>query len=233
MRFHVLDTETIGFAPPETGSGVCEISVRDIDEDFNELAHYYSKIDPEAKISAGATATHGIRNADVQDEPTLAEWLDLVLHENIWAEHQTPVYFIAHNATFDHRFLARYLACEARIVDTLLLARRWYPDAESHKLQVLRVELDLPFDVTDAHSAGGDTKSLYHFLRRMSEDTGLSLTELCEDAQRKEPITKFPFGKYKGTLITDVKRDDPGYIKWCLTKMDSLQPDMREVLELA
>lgn len=230
MRFHVLDTETIGLAPPEEGSGVCEISVREVDENFNEIAHHYSKLDPEAPIAAAATATHGIFYKDVEDEATLREWLDIVLAEDIWAPGHAPIYFIAHNAKFDFKFLDRYIQCPVKLVDTLMLARRYYPDAESHKLQVLRVLLELPFDVTDAHSAGGDTAVLLNFVKRLCEDTGLTLAQLCEDAQRKEPLTKFTFGKHKGRLIEDVKREDKGYVRWLLDKMAGLDPDLREVL---
>ena len=36
--------------------------------------------------------------------PTMREWLDLVLEQDIWAEGLEPIYFVAHNAKFDFKF---------------------------------------------------------------------------------------------------------------------------------
>lgn len=228
MRLHILDTETIGLNPPDTGSGVCEISVREVDNNFNLQQHYYAKLYPEAEIAAAATAVHGIFNEDVKDCPTLADWLQEEGPD--WTPSSNPIYFIAHNAAFDYKFLAPYIKCGVKLVDTLLLARRYYPDAENHQLQTLRVILNLPFDIDDQHSAGGDTQSLLQFVEQMTKDTGLSLRELCEDAQRKEPILKMPFGKYRGMLISDVRKRHPDYVRWCLKNIQNMDPDLRAAL---
>lgn len=231
MRFHILDTETIGLNPPEQGSGVCEVSVREVNEDLNLIEHYYAKLYPEAPISAAATAVHGIFDAHVANAPTMAEWLESGAGPD-WREGTEPIYFIAYNAMFDYKFLAQYIGCEVKIVDALRLCRRYYPDAENHKMQTLRVILELPFDIEDQHSAGGDTKTLKLIMKRLSEDTGLSLMELCEDAQRKDPILKMPFGKFKNKLITDIAQDNPDYFEWCLKNIANMDPDLKkEILE--
>lgn len=231
MRMHVLDTETVGLAPFEHGGGICEISVREIDSEFNELAHHYSLIDPQGPISAGASGVHGIRDADVVDAPTMQEWLDLVLPTNIWSADQDPIWFFAHNAKFDWKFLDPYIKCGVKLVDTLMLARRYYPDAENHKLTTLAVIHNLDsFSAKDAHGAGQDTAVLLSFVKQLCEDSGLTLEELAEDSQRKEPILKFTFGKCKGKLIAEVKRNDPKYIKWMLTDMKGLDPEVREAI---
>lgn len=231
MRFHILDTETVGLKPFDHGGGVCEISVREVDENFNLIAHHYSYLYPEGPINPAASGVHGILDRHVEDKPTMRQWLDADI--DFWAEDQEPIWFIAYNAGFDWKFLAPYIKCKVAIADVLVLARRYYPDSPDHKMQTLRVVLDLPFDVADSHSAGGDTQTLLNLMKRMCQDTNLSLGELCLDAQRKEPIVKFPFGKHKNKLIADVAKSDPGYLKWCLAKMETLQPDMREALELA
>ncbi len=234
MRFHILDTETAGLNPFPHGGGVCEISVREYDENLNEVAHHYSILDPEGVIGAGAESIHGISNERVKDEPTMQEWLEIVLPENLWGDHAEDFYFIAHNAPFDHKFLARYIDCGYKLVDTLMLARRYYPDAENHKLPTLAVMLKLEeFSAKDAHGAAADTQVLAAFVKRLCLDTGMTLTELCEDAQRKEPILKMPFGKHKGKLLSDLAKTERSYLNWCLNKMESLQPDMREAIEEA
>lgn len=233
MRYMVIDTETANLTPPETGGGVCEVSIRELDGDFNLINHWYSRIDPECPINPSASGVHGILDEDVVDEPTMQEWFDIVLEDHPFSEEKEPIYFIAFNAPFDWRFMARYIKCEAKIADALVLARRFFPDAPDHKMQTLRVLFRLPFDVTDSHSAGGDTQTLVHLLQYFSEHTGMTLTELCEDAQRKEPILKMPFGKHKGKLLADLAKTERSYLNWCLNKMESLQPDMREAIEEA
>lgn len=233
MRYLVIDTETSNLNPPTTGGGVCELSVRELDGDFNLVNHWHSRLDPECAISPSASGVHGILDEHVVDCPTMDEYLDEVVDFNPFSEGTEPIYFIAFNAPFDWRFMARYIKCEAKLADVLVLARRFYPDSPDHKMQTLRVLHRLPFDVADAHSAAGDTQTLVHLLQHMSESQGMTLDELCVDSLRKEPIVKFPFGKHKSKLIADVVKTDRGYLEWCLAKMDSLQPDMRQALEAA
>lgn len=229
MRFHILDTETIGLNPPEQGSGVCEVSVREVNEDLNLIEHYYAKLYPEAPISAAATAVHGIFDAHVANAPTMAEWLESGAGPD-WREGTEPIYFIAHNARFDYKFLAQYIQCDVKIVDTLLLARRYFPDAENHQLQTLRVILGMDFNIEDQHSAGGDTQVLADFVVELMKKSGLTLPELCEDAQRREPLVKMPFGKHKGKLIADIRKENPDYVEWCLKNITNMDPDLKEAL---
>lgn len=234
MRYFVLDTETIGLHVPEEGSGVVEFCAFEIDDEFNVINKYHSLINPEAPIAAAATATHGLRAEDVADKPTLAEYFYAVLDEHPWDDDKEPFYFIAHNARFDEKWLRDFLRCEYELVDTLKLARQFYPNAESHKLQVLRVELDLPFDIKDAHSADGDVETLLHFIKRMSEDTGLSISELCQEALKKAPLpTLFNFGKYRGQSIEEIAKTKPDYLKWCLENYKTMSDDNREALTKA
>jgi len=231
MRYQIIDTETAGFKPPVLGSGVCEVSIREVTQDFEGVANYYSLINPQCPIHFAATGVHGIRNSDVEDAPTLQEWLGSVLDQHPWAKNQPPITFIAHNAKFDAAFLSKHIDCEVRYVDTLLLARRYYPDAENHKLATLAVMLDLEeFSAGKAHGAAQDTLVLRAFVRRMCQDTGMTLEALCVDAQRKDPITKMPFGKYRGKLIADVAKTDPNWIKWALRNVDNMDTELRQAL---
>ena len=234
MRYFILDTETIGLKVPEQGSGVVELCAFEVDSEFNLLNKYHSLIDPENPIAAAATATHGIRASDVEDSPTLAEYLHEVLPVNPWGQGQEPFYFIAHNAPFDNRWLRDFIDCEYTLVDSLKLARKFYPDAESHKLQVLRVELDLPFEFGDAHSADGDVQVLVHFMQRMVKDTGKTLEELCVIAQEKAPLpTKIGFGMYRDKTIAEVVAKDRQYILWCLSNMERLSGEYRDAFNQA
>lgn len=229
MIYAVIDTETIGFKPPTEGSGVCEISIRIIDEDTNELKHFYSRLNPEAPISAGATAVHGIYDKDVQDCSTLQEWLEA---EQVFQEDDTVI-FIAHSAAFDLRFLQPYLPKNTLEVDTVKLARRYWSDAESHKLQVLRVIHGIDLNLADQHTAGGDTDTLLKVLRLLVRDSGLSLKELCAEAQKPEVITLMPFGKYRGIELVKVAAVDRKYLIWCLGNLKDLSADLKSAIEKA
>ncbi|OFV49733.1 3'-5' exonuclease [Oligella sp. HMSC09E12] len=233
MRYFILDVETVGLHVPDEGSGVVEFCAFEVDDELNTIKTYHSIINPEAPISAGATATHGIKASDVINAPTLAEYF-LSLDNNPWGEGESEFAFIAHNAKFDEKWLKDYIFCDYVLVDSLKLARQFYPDAESHKLQVLRVILDLPFDIRDAHSADGDVETLLNFMRRLSQDTGKTLDELCIEAQKKGPLpTTIKFGKHSGRKIADVAKDYPDYLDWCLKNLTHLSAEYQEAFERA
>lgn len=234
QRYLFADTETAGFEPFDHGGGICEISLREVGPRGEGIQEWYTRMDPEGPIGAGATGAHGIFDEDVQDEPTFREWIDIVLKgDTPWHPSKGPAFLIMHNAPFDWKFLKSFVDGDVVLVDTLVLARRFYPDAPDHKLQTLRAWLRLPFDVTDAHSAAGDTLTLLNFMLRMSKDTGLTIRELCINAQVMEPITKLPFGKHKGSLIADVAKTDPGWIRWALRNLKDLSPELKTALQEA
>ncbi len=92
-------------------------------------------INPGRKIPWMAQKVHGISNEMVQDSPNFAaiypEFRDFI---------QGTV-LMAHNAKFDVNFLAAEIQRagfplpQNRVVDSLNLFRRWYPDAKSHSLE--------------------------------------------------------------------------------------------------
>jgi DNA polymerase-3 subunit epsilon len=81
---------------------------------------------------------------------------------------------VAHNAGFDRRFWGHELALAGlpdghRFACTLLLSRRLYPQAPSHKLGLLAEHLGLPRS-GQAHRALVDTEMAAHLWLRMVED---------------------------------------------------------------
>lgn len=234
MRYLIIDTETAGLKPFENGGGVCEVSIRVVDESTQTLEHLHSLINPEGPISAAAAAVHGIRDRDVENAPTMREWLDVLLDADPFGRGEEPFYFIAHNAAFDLRFMRPWINCDYKLVDTLMLARRYMPDAENHKLTTLAVLLDVDsFDAKSAHGAAGDTLMLQDVVRGLATLAAMSLDELCLDAQRKEPIVKMPFGKYRGDKIADVAAKDAQYLRWLLRNAKDMQDELREALQNA
>lgn len=236
-RFHILDTETVGLEVPENASGVCEISIKEVDNDGQLLEEYHSYVDPEHPISFSAMGTHHITPPKLRGAPTLEEFL-ITISGDLYHPSQTPVYIIAHNVRYDFMFLERYVECEVKTVDTLKLARRYFPDVENHRLQTLRYELNLLGELdeivtdVDAHSASGDTMVLHALVLKLMEVTNMTLEELCEDAQSFEPVKNFTFGKHFGEPISSVMKSNPGYLHWVLRNVKDLEPDLKKTLEM-
>jgi DNA polymerase III epsilon subunit-like protein len=127
-RYAIVDVETTGFSPRD--DRVVEVACLLVDARFRELASFATLVDPGRPIPPHATAVHGIRDCDVTGAPTLdslASWLRALT---------AGATVVAHNATFDRRFLTcledREWLC------TLRLARRAFPDAPAYGNQVLR-----------------------------------------------------------------------------------------------
>lgn len=222
MRYIIADCETPSLDPTH---GVCEVAFMEISEYGDVIWQDASLIDPECPISPGAAGVHGIRDADVADSPTLAEYMEVVHAQPFLGEESI---FIAHNSKFDHLRLGHWFNSPVQLC-TLKLARKLWPDAENHKLQTLRMHLELPFVRGDAHSALGDVEVCRQIILRGMRDFDLTMLEMIDLANAPVEITRMVFGKHKGELIKDMPKQ---YITWALGKLE-LDPDLRKALEAA
>ena len=147
----ILDFETTGLRagqdrPTEIGITVIENNV--ITEKFQTL------INPGIKIPEEIVNLTGITDAMVADAPTPGE----VMVEARRFIKNRPL--MAHNASFDKRFLETEMDLVDRKIDnpwicTLLLARRLILDSVNHKLPTLAQQFQIP--ATGAHRALADT----------------------------------------------------------------------------
>lgn len=221
MRILVLDTETSGLAPAE-GTGVCDIALALVDEDFQIYWKTESLIDPECIISPGAMGVHHITQEMVEYQPTLGEFM---------REHKYPFEgvnaFVGHNCYFDLRFVRDYLPNNYQVIDTLKLARIVWPDAENHKLQTLRYAYNL--DAGSAHRAMGDVITTISLARLLAEEVGTDARGLLQLMHAPLPLaTRIQFGKHKGERLGDLPMQ---YVRWLLDKAD-IDPDLREALSV-
>ena len=220
MAIILVDTETTGVGATDK---VCEIAWREIDMDFNIVAQHESLINPGKHIPPGASAVNGITDDMVVEAPTLAEYM---------ASHGAPlsgdnVLFIAHNASFDYRFLKEHLHENTTQLCTLKCSRRLYPSLETHKQGALAYHFGFPMDRSKAHSAGGDLDVLLYLLKQLVADNGGNIHDLLELQTKPIPNQKIGFGKHKGTLLKDLPRD---YVHWLLNKTENLDPELRSAL---
>ena len=220
MRFFLVDTETTGVGATDA---VCEVAWAQIDEDFNIIAQGSSLINPGKPIHYAASAVNGITDAMVADAPTLEEYMVMAGHPLFGDD----VVFIAHNAAFDHRFLKNMLHDDTQLLCTLKVARRLYPDAANHKQGTLAAMLGIEVAREKAHSADGDIDVLLKLVKQMCIDAGCGLSELLQIQSIPLTITKIPFGKHKGTKLSDLPKS---YVSWLLEKATNLDPDLRTAL---
>jgi DNA polymerase-3 subunit epsilon len=127
MREIVLDTETTGLDPSQ-GHRLIEIGCVEMLNRIPTGQVFHRYLHPERDIPAEAFAIHGISFEFLQDKPRFHEIAD----ELLVFLGDAPL--VIHNAAFDYGFINAELERatrppldRARLVDTLLLARRKHP----------------------------------------------------------------------------------------------------------
>lgn len=207
MRFVIGDRETCGLGEQNMA---CEIALLEIDpETLEPIGEWYSLIDPQMEIAPQAEAIHGISNAMVADEPTLAEFIE---HRLCGAFDGCDITMIAHNMPFDFKELNK-VGNVTRTICTLAWARQLIHDSPNHKLQDLGTFYGFPVD--GAHSAAGDTRTTRLLLKKLLEISGRTLEQFAATPTRT--YHTMPFGKHKGMLLFQVPKS---YLEWMLTEGD-------------
>jgi DNA polymerase III epsilon subunit len=151
-----LDIETTGLYP-ERGDRIVEIGAVPIVGREILLEHgFEALINPGIPISPEISRINGITDDMVRDAPTLETVLPDFL---AFIGDQT---IIAHNASFDVGFINHYLVAsgaarlENRIIDTLVLSRKAFPNAHSHNLDALLHRLHIIYSHEQRHRSIGD-----------------------------------------------------------------------------
>lgn len=174
----VLDFETTGLSP-DMGDRAIEIGAVRI-EDGKITGRFQELMNPGRRVSGFIEDYTGITNAMLQDAPSCQE----VMHR--FADFIEGYNLVAHNASFDKRFLDAELANISRQYNgqfacSLLAARRIYPDAPNHKLGGLIQYTNIPSD-------GAFHRALYD----SEMTTKLWLTMLDEITERYD-LNEIPF----------------------------------------
>jgi DNA polymerase III subunit epsilon len=165
-RIAVIDFETTGTSPG-MGDRATEVAIV-ITEGERIVDRYQSLMNAGVYIPAFITQLTGITNAMVQAAPPAAQ----VMREAARFVGDTPM--VAHNASFDRRYWQAELAlCGLPALQpyacTVLLSRRLYPEAPSHKLGSLVDWFGLP-RTGQAHRALADAEMAAELLGRIRHD---------------------------------------------------------------
>lgn len=167
--FAVLDLETTGLSPDRdriTEVGVVKARRGEVVGEFATLVR------PGIPIPAGITAVTGITDAMVAGHPPIEAVLPTLLEFL-----GTDSVLVAHNASFDTRFLGAalarhgYPALGLPVVDTVAVARRVLRD-EVRSLRLSRLAQHFRSPVTPDHRALTDARATLHVLHGLVERVG-------------------------------------------------------------
>lgn len=165
-RLAVIDFETTGMSPGD-GARATEIGVALL-EGGQIVDRFQGLMNAGVRIPPFIEELTGISNAMIRKAPPAAE----VMREAAAFVGDCPL--VAHNASFDSKFwdaeLMRIgLRREQEFACSMLLSRRVFPNAPSHKLGTLVRYADLP--VTGAfHRALADAEMTAHLLARLCDE---------------------------------------------------------------
>lgn len=188
------------------------------------------RINPGCHIPEEATAVHHITDDDVKDAP---------LFKDV-AKNLSKVFEGCDIAGFNsNRFDVPMLSEEFMNAGiTIDLSRRKFVDVQTifHKMEQRNLVAAYKFycdkDLTDAHSASADTRATYEVLKAQLDrypDLKNDVNYLSDFSSQKKNVDLmgrivynekqqevFNFGKYKGVLVEEVLRKDPGYYAWMM-----------------
>lgn len=176
MAFTVIDFETTGLVP-ERNDRVIEVGIVLVDDGGQIEREWTTLINPRRDI--GATHIHGLRGSDLLDAPEFGDVADQILN---FAIGRTVV---AHNASFDMRFLHCELKRAGYEISTrpdALCSMKWSgrlvgPAKLQHVCEALGVEL------VEAHSAIADARATATLLPQLKRLAKLQV-EWAEDSDR-------------------------------------------------
>ncbi|MGR5062856.1 3'-5' exonuclease [Photobacterium sp. DNB22_13_2] len=179
----VLDFETTGLSP-NMGDRAIEIGAVKIQNGI-VIDQFQQLMNPGFRVSSFIEGYTGITNKMLESAPSchavMDEFADFIQGYNL----------IAHNASFDQRFLNAELEMLNRqysgnFVCSMLLARRLYQDVPNHKLGTLVSELNIENNGT-FHRALADAEMTARLWQRLVNEvkTQTNLQKVSFDTMRK------------------------------------------------
>ena len=186
----ILDFETTGLSP-NMGDRAIEIGAVCI-EDGEIKGRFQELMNPGRRIDSFIVDYTGITNEMLEEAPPCEE----VMHK--FADFISDYNLVAHNASFDKRFLDSELGRISRkytgqFACSMLAARRIYQEAPNHKLETLIKYVNIPTD-------GAFHRALYD-----SEMTAKLWLAMLSDIDERYNIPDIPFKLIKKLIKTPKK----------------------------
>ncbi len=165
-----VDLETTGTLA--AADAITEVGIVRVDAPADGIGEpavteWSTLVNPGIPIPPEIQALTGITNEMVRDAPSFGRIADEV------AARTAGALFVAHNARFDYGFLKHAFAraerrFSARVLCTVRLSRRLFPDEPRHNLDSVIARHGLPLD--GRHRALGDARVLWAFVRALYRD---------------------------------------------------------------
>jgi len=159
-RAIILDTETTGFTP-KGGHRIVELAAHEMIAGKLTGLSFHRYLNPGRTVPPEAHSVHGLTNTFLKGKPRFRdiapEFLDFLGDAN------TPI--IAHNASFDQRFIEAEMGWAKAVfrhsfLCSMKLARALPLPTENVKLETLAAHIGYRWEGRGAHSALEDTKAL-------------------------------------------------------------------------
>lgn len=177
-----LDLETTGASP---GSDrITEIGLVEVDRG-EPMGEWSTLVNPGRAIPTNIQSLTGITDAMVADAPPFRDVAE-ALHERLQGK-----VLVAHNARFDHGFLAAEfrrvgLRYEPEILCTVRLSRKLFPQHPRHNLDSVIERHGLACE--QRHRALGDARVLHAFMREILTDPGPHQVRVAVDELLRKPV---------------------------------------------
>jgi len=220
-----FDLETTGVNV--TNDRIIEICVHKVQPDGKEETHTW-RVNPTIPIPDGASAIHGIYDADVADRPTFATLAAEVY--NLIQDSDLAGY---NSNKFDIPLLAEEFLRAGIEFD---MSKRRAIDVQNifHRMEQRTLTAAYKFycgkSLDDAHSAEADVLATYEVLKSQLdryEELENDMSFLAEFSNRQKVADFagfiayngkgqeiFTFGKYRGQTVESVLQENPGYYGW-------------------
>jgi DNA polymerase-3 subunit epsilon len=224
----VFDIESTGVVPQR--DRIVEIAVMKIMPDGSSRTTV-RRLNPGMPIPPGATAIHGISDADVADCPTFKD-----VAKKIASDIEGCDLAGFNSNRFDIPVLAEEFLRAGVDID---LMKRKFVDVQViyHKLERRTLSAAYKFycdkDLEDAHTAEADTRATYevlkaqldHYPEELVNDINFLSEYSCHTKNvdfagrivyNEQGVEVFNFGKYKGMSVAEVLKKDAGYFGWIM-----------------
>lgn len=227
MRALSFDLETTGVDVATTRP--VQVSLVQYDQNaesirilMNSLCHPLLEIEEEASEVHGITLHHVARHPDYL----------VVLHTlaTLVSAHKDCVLVTMNGKSFDLPIVRNCLGYNPfdgmRHFDVLQAAYRYFPDLTSRKLGALYLHF-FGAELQGAHDATADALASVRIAREMAKRMHITVDELIKDLDEPKPYAIIPFGKHRGTILSEMPRSWATY----MSRVPDLSADLRATVE--